>query len=628
MTTYTGKLLRVNLSTGATAVEPIPEQVIRDFIGPRGIGLKYLYHELKPGIDPLGPENKLFLGTGVLSGTSGQGFNRWLVTTKSPASGAWSKSSCGADFGARLKIAGLDAIIIEGKAEKPCYIYIEDQKAEILDAAELWGLNTEETQQRLQQWHGPKAITACIGPAGEKLGKYAAIVSHRRTAGRCGTGAVMGSKNLKAVTVNASGTAVPHDLKAFNEVMRELIAIYIAHPRRKMLAEFGVASSVLKYGRDMQFSPVRNFTRGRLDDIEKIGAPELNRFKTGNYGCYGCMTRCGQIRRVTEGPYAGFQTEGPEYETVFSFGTVLCNTDPASIVAMDALCDLLGIDTISAGVCIAFACELFEKGIISTKDTDGLDLTWGNHPAFVQLVEKIGKREGFGELLGEGVKRAAEQIGNGAEKYAMHVKGLEVPGYEPRSVKGYGLSYAVSTIGAQHNWGRPFDELTRTRDPLADEGHGEYIFAVAKRQVMFDNLLECVFGNSGLTTEARNQLLVAATGFEEFGDPAYVVDRVGERVLCLERAFNIREGFSRKDDILPERFLTEPLEDAGLATGEIIRNLDGLVDEFYDVSGYTRDGIPTPQKLKELGLEKVTTDMESFVKGKRATGKRRGRVKR
>jgi aldehyde:ferredoxin oxidoreductase len=613
MSIYTGKLLRVNLTTGAIAVEPIPEQVIKDFMGPRGLGIKYLYHELKPGIDPLGPENKLFLGAGILCGTHGQGFNRWLVTTKSPASGGWAKSSCGANFGPRLRIAGFDAIIVEGKAKVPSYIYIEDSKAKILDAAELWGLNTEETQNSLRQRHGPVTVAACIGPAGEKLVKYAGVFSERRTAGRCGTGAVMGSKNLKAVAVNAKGVAVPHDLKTFKKVMREVIPIYMAHPRRKMLTEFGVASSLLKYGRDMQFSPVRNFRAGRLDDIEKIGAPEFNRFKIGNWGCYGCQVRCGQIRKVTEGPYAGFLTEGPEYESIFAFGCALCNTDPASIIAADSICDLLGMDTISAGVCIAFACELLERGIISTKDTDGLDLTWGNHSAFVKLAQKIGQREGFGELLGEGVKRAAEQIGKGAEKYAMHVKGLEVPGYEPRAVKGYALSYAVSPMGAQHNWGRPTDELTRARDPLPDEGHGEYIVSVAKRQVMNDNILECVFANSGLTAEARNQLVVAATGFEEFGDPAYV-DRVAERILCLERAFNIREGFSRKDDTLPERFLTEPLEDAGPATGEIVRNLDGLINEYYDACGFTRQGIPTPQKLRELGLDYLIPDMEKSIK--------------
>ena len=262
MSTYTGKLLRVNLTTGAITVEPIPEQVIRDFMGPRGFGIKYLYDELKRGGDPLGPENKLFLGAGVLCGTTGQGFSRWLVTTKSPASGAWAKSSCGANFGARLKFAGFDAIIIEGKAQKPCYIYLEDQKAEILAAAELWGLNTTETQDELRQKHGPKTIAACIGPAGEKLVKYASIVSDRRTAGRCGTGTVMGSKNLKAIAINSTGNIVPYNQEAFNDLSRKLIEIYKAHPRRKMLTEFGVASSLLVYARDLQFSPVRNFRQG------------------------------------------------------------------------------------------------------------------------------------------------------------------------------------------------------------------------------------------------------------------------------------------------------------------------------------------------------------------------------
>ena len=613
MSSYTGKLLRANLTTGAVKVEPIPEQVTRDFMGPRGLGIKYLYDELKPGTDPLGPENKLFLGAGIISGTTGQGFSRWLVMTKSPATGTWAKSSCGDYFGARLKFAGFDAIIIEGKAQKPSYIYLEDQKAEILDAAELWGLDTAETQDRLRRKHGPKTITACIGPAGEKLVKYAAIVSGRRTAGRMGTGTVMGSKNLKAIAINSTGRIVPHNQEAFNELSREMIETLKAHPRRKMLTEFGVASSLLKYSRDMHFTPVRNFRQGSMEGIEKIGAPEFNKFKVGNHGCYGCMTRCGQMRKVTEGPYAGALTEGPEYESIFAFGCVLCNTDPASIIAADSLCDLLGLDTISTGVCIAFACELFERGIISTKDTDGLELTWGNHPAFITLVQKIGKREGFGELLGEGVKRAAEQIGKGAEKYAIHVKGLELPAYEPRAVKGYALSYAVSTLGAQHNWGRPSDELTGARDPLTDEGHGEYIALVARRQVMMDCILECVFANSGLTPEARNQLVVAATGFEEFGDPAYL-DRVADRVLCLERAFIVRDGFSRKDDTLPTRLLTEPLEDAGPATGQIVRNLDGLIDEYYDAAGYTRNGIPTPQKLRGLGLEKVISDIEKFMK--------------
>ncbi len=612
MSTYTGKLLRVNLTTGATAVESIPEQVVRDFMGPRGFGIKYLYDELKPGIDPLGPENKLFLGASMLGGTFGQGFAKWGVACKGPATGGFAKAVCGGDFGARLKIAGFDAIIIEGKAEKPSYIHIEGGKAQILDAAELWGLDTEETQDRLRQRHGPKTVAACIGPAGEKLAKYAAIVNDRRTASRCGTGTVMGSKNLKAVAVNAIGVIIPHEPQTFKRLSRELVENLKANQSRMGLTEFGTTTSMKKYSGERHMTPVRNFREGTLERVERIIHTEFNKFKIKDYGCYGCMTRCGKVRRVTEGPYAGIVTEGPEYEGIFALGAVIYNTDPGFIVAGEALCDLYGIDIISTGVCIAFACELFERGIISAKDADGLELTWGNHAAFYPLIEKIGKREGIGELLGEGVKRAAEQIGEGAERYAMNVKGIEMPGYEPRAVKGYALSYAVANIGSTHMWARPFSDLDYRTDPLADEGKGELVLLEATRQAIGDCITECVFGNRGLNLELRNQLLVAATGIEEFGDQAYL-DEAGQRILCLERAFNIREGFSRKDDTLPSRFRTEPLLNAGPATGQIVRNLDGLIDEYYDAAGYARNGIPTPQRLKELGLEYVISEIPASL---------------
>jgi aldehyde:ferredoxin oxidoreductase len=612
MSTYTRNLLRVNLNTGAVAVEPIPEQVIRDFMGPRGLSIYYLYHELKPGIDPLGPENKLFFGASMLGGTFGQGFAKWGVAAKGPASGGFAKAVCGGDFGARLKIAGFDAIIIEGKAEKPSYIHIEDGKAQILDATELWGLDTEETQERLRQKHGPKTVAACIGPSGEKLAKYAAIVCERRTASRCGVGTVMGSKNLKAVTVNAKGRVIPHEPETFKRLGRELVENLKADASRMGLTEFGTVTSMKKYCGERHMTPVRNFREGTLEGVERLFPAEFNRFKIKDYGCYGCMTRCGKVRKVTEGPYAGILTEGPEYEGIFALGAAIYNTDPGFIIAGEALCDLYGIDIISTGVCIAFACELFEKGIISTKDTDGLELTWGNHAAFYSLIEKIGKREGFGALLGEGTKRAAEQIGQGAERYAMNVKGVEIAGYEPRAVKGYALSYSVSNIGSTHMWARPFSDLDNRTDPLADEGKGEMVLLEAKRQAVGDCITECVFGNRGLTSDLRNQLLVAGTGIEEFGDQAYL-EKGGERILCLERAFNIREGFSRKDDALPSRFINEPLLNAGPATGEVVRNLDGLLDEYYDAAGYTREGIPTPQRLKELGLEYLISEMPALL---------------
>lgn len=614
MSTYTGKLLRANLSKGTVKIEPIPEQTKKDFMAGRGLCVKYLYDELKPGIDPLSADNKLLLSTGILAGTTAQGCSKWVAVTKSPASGAIAKSIGGASFGPWMKFAGFDLIIIEGRAQKPSYIYIEDGKAEILDASHLWGLNTNETQEKLQQLHGPTVQTACIGPGGEKLILYASIVSDRRTAARCGVGTVMGSKNLKAVAINATGKLVPHFPEVFKELSRKYIENMKANPRVAGMAATGTSASTDKYTKDWHMTPVRNFHEGTLEGIEKITSPEFKKIKLKNYSCWGCMTRCGQWRKITEGPYAGSLTEGPEYETIFSFGSELYNSDIGFIVAAEILCDFYGIDTISAGVTIGFATELFERGILDTKDTDGLKLTWGNHAAFLPLLERIGKREGFGRVLGDGTKRAAAQIGEGAEKYAMHVKGIEIAGYEPRATKSYALSYAVSNIGATHMYARPWAEMAKTVDPLVEEGlgKGEMVASSQWGQAIDDSAIVCNFGSMGLTPELKNQLMAAATGIDSFGDPNYT-KKLGERIVCLEHAFNVREGFNRKDDTLPQRFFTEPLQNAGPATGQTVKNLDGLIDEFYDASGYTRQGIPTPQKLKELGLNDVIKDIERFM---------------
>lgn len=611
MSIYTGKILRVNLE-GESKIEPIEEKVRRDFLGARGFAAKYLYEELTPGIDPLSPQNKLVIGAPVLGGIGGVGFSKWLVATKSPLTGGITRSVCGGRFGAYLNYAGFGLIIIEGKADKPSYIYIEDGKTAVLDATELWGLDTQEAQAALKRKYGQKTAVACIGPAGERLVRYASIASDRRTASRGGVGTVMGSKNLKAIAINSAGRVTPYAPEVVKKLSHDFAEILKFSKRRTLMSEFGTTAMVELYAHTLNMSPVCNFRKGRLEGVERLFASEFNKFKTKNYACWGCRTACGKFREVTEGPYAGFVTEGPEYETIFSFGLELCNTDPASIIAADSLCDLLGIDTISTGVSIGFACELFEKGIITKDDADGLELTWGNHQAFVTLARKIGKREGFGRLLGEGVKRAAEQIGRGAEKYAMHVKGLELPGYEPRAVKGYALSYAVSAIGASHMYARPRKELTGAVDPRSETGKGADIAKAQKEQAVDDCILECPFDNSGLTPDLRNQILVAATGAQEFGNQAYL-EKIGERIVCLERAFNIREGFSRRDDTLPLRFLKEPLEDAGPATGETVRQLDVMLDEYYDAMGYTREGFPTAERLKDLGLRNVAKNMHNHA---------------
>jgi aldehyde:ferredoxin oxidoreductase len=609
MRSYTGKLLRVNLSKGKSRAEDIPEQWLKDFLGGRGLGVRYLYSELKRGAEPLGPDNKLIFMMGPLGATTVMSVSRIALVTRSPLTGCIAKSVMGGNFGAFLKFAGYDGIILEGEAKKPVYLHIEKDNVELRDAAELWGLDTEQTQAKLRQKHGAATQSACIGPGGEKLVRYAIVISGRRAGGRTGVGTVMGAKKLKAIAVNSGGPLPVYDPAEFKKLSREQIEGLRTSARRIQMSNFG--TSYLTVGLEKWgIFPVKNFQEGHLEGIEKISEEELAKIKIKNDGCYGCMTKCGQVRQVTEGPYAGAISEGPDYETIWSLCGNLGITDKGYLIAVDALCDKLGIDTVSAGNAIGFACELFQRGIITKNDTDGLDLTWGKDGEMMKLAEKIGRGEGFGKLLGEGTKRAAERIGQGAEAYAMQVKGLELPAYEPRAVKGYGFILATSNIGGNHMYGRPREELAGTMDRFTEEGKGKGTAQAQMRQAVEDCIIQCSFGPvTGFTPQSRSALLVAATGFNEFGDPAYL-DKIGERVLCLERSFNVREGFGRKDDTLPKRMLTEPLANAGPATGQVIRKLDGFLDEYYDALGYTRDGVPSADKLKQLGLDWVIEEIK------------------
>lgn len=612
---YTGKFLRVDLTGGRSQVESIPEEIMRDYIGARGFGIKYLYEELAPGIEPLSPENKLLLLTGPLCGTAAQGCSKWIAVTKSPATGGFFRSVGGGGWGHRLKTAGFDFIIIEGRAAKPSYIHIEEQKCELVVAEDLWGLNTVETQERLRERHGHKTETACIGPAGEKLVLYAAIVCDRRTASRGGVGAVMGSKNLKAIAINGSGKITPYHKENFHKLVQKQISVLKPNPHRQLLSEKGIACSIRKHYFDRMQSPVRNFQETVFEGIENLFPDEYYKYKIKSYACWGCMTKCGKWRKVNEGPYDGAMSEGPEYEGGAVLGPLLGNSDLTFTIAGDELCDLYGIDVISTAVCIAFACELFEKGIINTQTTDGLDLTWGNHRAFYRLIEMIGKREGFGKLLGEGTRRAAEKIGKGADRYAMQVKGIELPAYEPRAIKGYALSYAVSNIGGSHMYARPFKEVNLEADPTSEDlWKAAEIIMEQKRLAVWDCAMICPFGQAGIEpfgnepARLHYRLLAEATGIEQFADHSYL-EKVAERIITLERAFNVREGFSRKDDTLPLRFTTEPIQNAGPYTDEVVRNLDGLIDEYYRLMGYTREGIPTAERLERLGLHAVIKDI-------------------
>jgi len=613
MSSYNGKLIRLNLTTGQSQVEEIPKAWLKDFLGGRGLGVKYLYEELKPGVEPLSADNKVIMMMGPLGATTAMSVSRMALVTKSPLTGTVAKSVMGGNFGAYLKFAGYDGIIVEGESAKPVYLHIEKEGIHLLDAAELWGLDTQQTHQKLREKHGKATQVACIGPAGENLVRYAVLISNLRVGGRTGVGAVLGAKKIKAFAVNSSGPLSLYDPDAFKKLTKEIIEGLRTSPGRIRMSDFGTSYLTLGFEKVGIF-PVKNFQEGHLEGVENIGDEALANIKVKNDGCYGCMAKCGQVRQVSGGTYDGTTSEGPDYETIWSLGGNLAITDVGSLIAADSLCDKLGMDTVSAGNTIGFAYELYQRGIITKEDTDGLELNWGDPAPIMTLLEKISSRQGFGRLLGEGTKRAAAQIGKGAEDYAMHIKGLELPAYEPRAVKGYGLILATSNIGASHMYGRPRDELAGKKDKLTEVDKGKDAASAETSQATQDSVIQCSFSPvTGFNTEQRSQLLVAATGFDEFADPAYV-ERVGERTLCLERCFNVREGFDRKDDTLPKRMRTEPLPNAGPATGQTFKNLDGLLDEYYDALGYNRNGIPSEAKLKELGLGEVAKDIAKFNK--------------
>jgi len=512
MKTFTGKLLRIDLNASTYREEEIPDRYYEEFISARGISVKYLYDELKANLDPLDPENKLILSIGILGGTGLQGFSKWCVASKSPLTGTVFRAVTGGNFGAWIKFAGYDLIIIEGRAHRPSHVHIDRKSVNFLNAEDLMGLDPRQLQQRLKEKHGPHTESVCIGIAGEKLVRYAAITSGERTASRGGMGMVMGSKNLKAVSINVPiRKQTPFDKTTFDHLVKHQISI----------------------------------------------------------------------------------------------------SDKAFIINANALCDYYGLDTISTGVCIAFAFELFEKGIISASDTDGLELSWGNKEAAFSLIEKIAKRHGIGSLLGEGTKRAALDMGINPDHFAMQIKGLELPAYEPRAIKGYALSMATSNIGGSHMYGRPRDEFSGKVDRFTEKGKGASIAYVQKAQAVEDSLIACVFGNSGLDFQKYSELLMAATGINEFADTDNLL-KIGERIICLARCFNVREGFRRKDDSLPKRMTSEPLKNAGPSTGQVVKDLDTLLDEYYQALGYTNEGIPTIEKLKDLELDETIREINAF----------------
>jgi aldehyde:ferredoxin oxidoreductase len=609
----TGRILRINLTTGKTSTEQVPEQIAADFIGGRGYGIRYLWEELKSGVDPLSEENKLILITGPLAGTSAQALSRWIAVTKSPLTGAFARSVCGADFGAWLKFIDYEMIILEGKADKPVYIHLTEDGCDILKADEIWGKDTKITQEWLTLRHGSNTRVACIGPAGERLVRYSAIVSDRRTAGRCGTGAVMGSKKVKAIAITANRKVHIYDPENYNKLVKEQVNLIKDNPGFKSHKEWGTTSTQDITNKIGVF-PTRNFVYGQLTEYPKVLGEEYRKLRTGDMGCYSCPARCGKVHTVPSGPFAGAKSEGPEYETIWAFTGTIENPDITASIAADQLCDDLGLDTISTGNTIGFAYELYDRGLISREDADGLELNWGNTASMIELIKKIAIREGIGNLLAEGTARVAKTIGHDSIDYAIQVKGMELPAYEPRGAKTHGYNYATANIGASHCYGYAAQDIfgapfPRPTDRFAEDYPDIVIFnqdGVAWKETG----IICSFAGNWGWADLFGSMLVAARGIPRYADKAYL-DLVGHRIFNLERAFNVREGFGRREDTLPGRMLKEPLHTRQApGEGQIVRSQDKFLDSYYQLRGWSIAGIPTAQKLNELGLSFAAPKME------------------
>ncbi len=608
MAGYMGKILRVDLSNGRFREEPLSQSLIHDYIGGRGFGAKLLYDDLKPGTDPLGADNEIIFLTGPLCGTNAQSFGRWSIFFRSPLTGTGFSATGGGFIGNEMKAAGFDGVVIKGKSEKPVYLWVHDGKYELKDASDMWGLSCDQTHTYIrEQLHDPLVRMAVIGPSGERLVKISGVFSDRRTAARGGGGAVMGAKNLKAVAFRGSARPEPANKEGFAAAVKEEIQMYRNHPMFESFSKTG--TQIAEFTNLLGMFPVKNFREGQLPGWESIQSSEYTKVRSRNTGCYSCMMHCASITKAVHGIYnRPAWTEGPEYETIWAFSGNFNVADIPLTIAADSLCDDMGLDTISAGNTLGWAYELYEKGILTKGDTGGIELKYGDAHPVLGLLAQMAFREGFGDVLADGVVEAAKRIGKGSDKYTIQVKGLELPAYDPRGAKAHGLNLLTSNIGADHNSGYASQEVFGAPFPFpvdrfATDRKGELCKWNQDFTAVVETGIMCTFIPSmGMTNpEIFGKLVSTVTGVKDFADPGYLW-KVGERIYNLERLFNAREGFARKDDSFPNRFTQEKMA-AGPSAGQVFE-LNTLLDQYYQVRGWTKNGIPGQAKLKELGISK------------------------
>jgi aldehyde:ferredoxin oxidoreductase len=623
---YAGTVLRANLTDRTLHREPLDPCVARLYLGGRGLNISRLYNEVPPHTDGLSPDNKLLFGVGTLVGTLFPGGARFNVTAMSPQTGILGDSNAGGFFGPELKFAGYDQLILEGRADEPLYLLIADGHCELRPAAHLWGRDVWETTETIRKELRDRDVqVATVGQAAENGVRYAGVfVNLNRPAARTGMGSVMAAKNLKAVAVRGTGAFPVADMDRFMELIGQLDEVIRDHAEYPSRVRLGTTRLILALN-SLGCLPTRHFQKGTFERAQEISGEVLaERYKVRGKACFACTIPCSRFLVVDDPRFSRLRMEGPEYEPLAGFTVRVGNADLA--LALEAIdrTNRYGMDAITLTECIAFAMECAQRGLLSPEEADGLDLSWGNGQTILALIDKVAHREGFGDLLADGVKRAAERLGEGAtesaqaiQELAMHSKGLEVFQADPRGIKAYGLGNAVSSRGADHLRSEPSFEFSEDSEEsvrrygvpdaafrLKIRGKGRVVKHYEEMAAIADSLGVCknTYNNMEvLDWEGTADLLRAATGWDLSGEE---VRRVGERIVNLERLFIAREGITRRDDTLPKRFVEQPMsEGSGPSSGSILE-LEPMLDEYYTARGWDLDtGLPTPEKLAELGLD-------------------------
>jgi aldehyde:ferredoxin oxidoreductase len=606
----------IDLASGETTYEPMPDELVRNYLGGYGLGAYILMHRQPAGVDPLGADALLGFTTGPLTGTDAITGNRFTVVGKSPKTGGWGDANCGGDFGPAMKMSGFDHVFFKGIADEPVVIVLEGGKAETKPAGDLWGLGCIETEERLKETYGKKANVACIGPAGERVSLLACVINDKgRAAGRSGLGAVMGAKKIKAIVAVATDKVPAADAEGLKNLRKDIVASYKQdNPGYDLFSKYGTAgvtaNTVL-----MGDGPIKNWagTVEEFPGIEKISDDSVFGIQVRPYGCWRCPVACGGHVKVPEGPLAGIEGHKPEYETLAAFGSMCLNDDLATIVKANNLCNDYGMDTIAAGTTVAYAFELYDRGLVSSEDLGGLELTWGNGEAVVALTEQLATGEGPGaKLFGDGMKAAAERIGKGSEAFAMHAAGEELPMHDPRCKPGLGASYVIDATPGRHtqwsSWNVEdgFVPAGLNPPPIEDK----YVYSgKGKSHYIMSNFGHCVnmagvcwFATSIGPAEGLPKALSLATGMKfEMAD----MQEIGARAAALRQAFNFREGFKSLEVKLPDRVLGKPPLGAG-PTKDVTVDNEQEIRDYMEVAGWNQsNGCPSEATLRRLGLDFV-----------------------